>query len=51
MEEQVVILTIKGNATPALAEDSFIIVNKVYRIYTTARRKRGSNGFCCYNKR
>ena len=25
----------QGNATPALAEDSFIIVNKVYRIYTT----------------
>jgi len=26
----------QGNSTPALADDSFIIVNKVYREYTTA---------------
>ncbi len=26
----------QGNTTPALAEDSFIIVNKIYREYTTA---------------
>ena len=26
----------RGNITTALAEDSFIIVNKIYRIYTTA---------------
>ena len=39
MEEQVVILTIKEMPLQRLAEDSFIIVNKVYRLYTTVDAK------------
>ena len=35
----------QGNATPALAEDSFIIVNKVYRLYTTVDANAGQFDF------